>query len=112
MSILTAVVLSLLLTVLLEFLFALLYGVPRDAWKAILVANCISNPIAVLLYETAGAAFPTSEAVVLLAVEISVIVGEGLCYWKQDRIPYPWEFSLLANVFSFCCGQVLLIFFR
>ena len=101
---------ALVLTVLLEGIFALLWGVrsKRDL-GLVALANCITNPLVNVLYRL-GRMWGWPRGPVVLALEVAAVLAEWLCYRRtENAVRYPLLFSLCANAFSFCCGLVLQI---
>ena len=104
MTFLTSLVVSLVLTLLLEGLFACIWGVKgaRD-WELIVLVNVVTNPIVVTLHHcvSSGVAFVT-------LLEVSAVVAEWLAYrkWGQSTRP-AFLFSLCANCFSYFSGVLI-----
>ena len=98
---------SLLLTLLFELAFALLWGLrgKRELTVAALV-NVLTNPPVVLLNFLFRLVVRGTAAGFLLAVmEIAAFAVEGFVYkraWRNGEREYP--FSLCANLCSFLCG--------
>ncbi len=103
---------SLLLTLLLELAFALLFRV-RGKWDLTLVilANILTNPVVVLCHHLTRALLPSFPiAVATLLLEAGAVLIEGLCYQRySQRIPRPYLFSLAANGFSYGMGVLISI---
>ena len=100
------------LTITLEGAFALLWGVreKRDLGLTALV-NCATNPL-VNMGLALGRLWGWPEAPVVLALEAAAVLAEAWCYARtENRIRYPWLFSLCANAFSFSCGLLLQMLF-
>ena len=95
---------SLILTLLLESLFGLIWGVKgkRD-WLLLLLVNVVTNPIVVTLH------YCVSSAWVFTAVlEVSAVLAEWLAYRRWGRTVKPaFLFSLCANCFSYFSGLLL-----
>ena len=95
---------SLFLTLVLEGLFGLIWGVngKRD-WLLLLLVNVVTNPIVVTLH------YCVSSAWVFTAVlEVSAVLAEWLAYRKWGRIVRPaFLFSLCANRFSYFCAMLI-----
>jgi hypothetical protein len=99
---------SLLLTLTLEGLFALLWGVKeRQDWCLLLLVNVVTNPVVVTLYHLLGGGVPLTAA-----LEGSVVLAEALAYqiWGRDTRP-ALLFSLCANCFSYFSGLALNILY-
>ena len=90
---LTNLAISLLLTLLLEELFALAWGL-RGRWELTMVAlmNCLTNPVVVLLHYTA------------------VTLWRWSALSRQLR--HPFRFALLVNLFSYSVGCLLNFLWR
>lgn len=96
----TAFVISLGLTLLLELPFVYLWGLRsrHDLTLAALV-NVLTNPAAVLLHMLGVPALP---------LEAVVIAVEGSCYRARGAaIRHPFRLALLANGFSYGAGCLL-----
>lgn len=94
---------SLVLTLLLEGLFAFCAG-QRTGRRLLLVAlvNTLTNPVVVLLH----ALFPSM--LLTLFLELSAVLVEGFVYKKcADNIRHPFLFSLAINAFSYFSGELL-----
>ncbi len=108
---LTALALSLLLTVLLEEGFALAWGLRgRDELALVALVNCLTNPPVVLLRYTAVTLRGWPVVPVTAALEISAILVEAYCYRRGSRaLKRPLLFAVLANLFSYTAGAALQI---
>ena len=106
---LSALAVSLLLTLLLEEGFALCWGL-RDRRELYLVAlvNCLTNPPAVLLRWSAVLWWALPEWTVILPIEAAVVLIEWLCYRRgSEQLRRPFLFALLCNAFSYSVGCLL-----
>ena len=92
---------SLLLTLILETLFAILAGVcSLRGFALVLLVNCVTNPPVVLLYTL----FPSLPLKIVL--EITVVLTEWLIYRRcADFTHRPLLFSLSSNAFSYLTGE-------
>lgn len=101
---LSALAISLILTLLLEGLFALLWGVrTRRDWLLLLLVNVVTNPIVVSLHWLLGGGVLTTAA-----LECFAVAAEWLAYRQQGRDTRPaFLFSLCANCFSYFSGVLL-----
>lgn len=92
---------SLALTLLLEGLFGLIWGVKgKGDWRLLVLVNVVTNPIVVSLH------YCVSSAVWFVALlEVSAVLAEWLAYrkWGQSTRP-AFLFSLCANCFSYFSG--------
>lgn len=109
----TALLLSLALTLALEYTAALFLGIRgRQDLLLILTVNLLTNPPAVLL-SMIFSALPFSRYLLQLLLEIPVVAGEGLLYQKYGtQISHPWRLSLTANLFSYGTGLALLLLYE
>ena len=101
---LSTLAISLALTLILEGLFALLWGVKtRRDWLLVLLVNVVTNPIVVSLHWLLG-----GGVWVTAALESFAVATEWLAYrqWGRDARP-AFLFSLCANCFSYFSGVVL-----
>lgn len=89
---------SLSLTLIIELMFALIWGVRDKKLWLVVGMNVLTNPAAVTLHFLLPA-FP------VLILEAAVIAAEGLC--ARGIIRRPWLYALLANTVSYCIGLLL-----
>lgn len=95
---------SLLLTLILEGLFAFFIGGIRSGRGMLLtmLVNTLTNPPVVLLYTL----FPSLP--MKLTLEIAVFLIEGLIYKKcSEEIRKPFLYALCINAFSFLSGELI-----
>ena len=100
---LTALLVSLLLTLLLECAFAFVAGA-RTPRRLLLVAlvNVLTNPPVVLLCTL----FPSP--LLTAAMELAAVLTEGLIYRaRADWLRRPFLFSLAINAFSYLTGLLI-----
>ena len=95
---LTSLAVSLALTLILEGLLALLWGVKdRWDWLLLLLVNVVS------LHHLLGGGIALT-----VGLELFAVVSEWLAYRKWGRDTRPaFLFSLCANGFSYCSGVLL-----
>jgi len=108
-ALLTALAISLVLTVLFEVGFYLVIGKrnKKDILLVILV-NTLTNPIVVLLYWIAYFNTNWNTVLVLIPLEVFAVLTEGFIYGRYAQsIKRPFLFSLAANVFSFSLGFII-----
>ena len=118
-ALLTALALSLLLTIALETgLFLVIRnrgkGLP---WKKagnkkdlllVLLVNIITNPVVVLLYWLTMIYMDFSPIIILMPLELFAILLEGYYYKRYGSgFRYPYLFSLAANAFSYGTGVLI-----
>ncbi len=104
MLLLPALGISLLLTLVLEGLFGLIWGIKgkRD-WLLLLIVNVVTNPIVVTLHYCVS-----SFWVVTLVLEIAAVLAEWLAYRRWGRTTHPaFLFALCANCFSYFSGLLI-----
>lgn len=101
---------SLAMTLALELLYALFWGV-RDRRDLILCAlvNVLTNPIVVFIfYYVWYTRPPVRQGWVTLVTEVLAVVTEALLYQRFARsIRRPWLFALSANAFSYAVGELI-----
>ena len=100
---LTALLVSLLLTLLLECAFAFVAGArtPRRLLLVVLV-NVLTNPIVVLLCTL----FPSP--LLTAVMELAAVLTEGAIYRaRADWLRRPFLFSLAINAFSYLTGLLI-----
>ena len=101
---LNALAASLILTLLLEGAYGLLWRVKdRRDWLLLLVVNVVTNPIVVSLYWLVS-----KDWLFVAVLEVSAVLAEWLAYrtWGKDTRP-AFLFALCANCFSFFAGLLL-----
>lgn len=106
---LTALAASLALTLLIEGAFALACGLRgrRELGLAAL-ANCLTNPPAVLFHYTAVRLWHWDPLPAAALLELGAVLAEWLCYRAfSEQIRRPFLFSLAANAISFGAGCLL-----
>ena len=101
---LPALAVSLALTLLLEGLFGLIWGVKgKDDWKLVLLVNAVTNPIVVTLHYCVSSFWGFT-----LLLELSAVAAEYLAYRRWGETTRPaFLFSLCANCFSYFSGVLL-----
>lgn len=101
--------LSLLLTLLLEGLFALLWGLRGwREWAVLALVNLLTNPAVVLLYHLSTGLWGMNALWVTLILECSAVAVEWRCYKLcSDQLKRPFLFALLANTFSYGLGLII-----
>ena len=106
---LTSLVMSLALTLALEELFALIWGLRgRRELGVVALVNVLTNPPVVLLYHTAVGLLGWNVAVVTVVLETAAVLVEWRCYRLcSQQLRRPLLFALLANVFSYGAGRVI-----
>lgn len=109
----TALALSLGLTLVLELTFALLSGVRGRPLLLVALVNLLTNPAVVFFYFLLSQRSALPRMAVQLPLEGAAILTEALCYARCSGrdFPHPWRFSLLANLFSYGTGRLLLSIF-
>lgn len=109
MTLLRALGISLLLTLVLELLFALVWGKrSRHSLALVALVNLLTNPVVVLAHHLALRFTHLPQLWVVLVLEVAAVAVEALCYRKYGRdFTRPWLFAFLANAFSFGIGLVL-----
>lgn len=104
--------LSLLLTLLFEGAYALIFGV--RGWRDLLLValvNILTNPAVVLLHTLGRLYAPWSPVLTLLALETAAVLTEGLIYRRfAAAIPRPMWFALGINAFSYALGELFNLF--
>ena len=100
---------SLALTLVLEELFALLWGLRgRRELTVVALVNVLTNPPVVLLYHIAVGLWGWHAASVTILLEGAAVAVEWRCYRLcSDQLQRPLLFALLANLFSYGAGCVI-----
>lgn len=103
-----SLVLSLLLTLLLEGLFALAWGIRGRDLTLVLLVNLLTNPLAVTAHFLLCRLRALPGPPVVLGIETLVVLSEGLLFRSLgQRISHPWAFALTVNLFSYGTGVLL-----
>ena len=99
------------LTILLESIPVLFVRDRKEWWKASVVCNIVTNPIANVMMLLASALLPSRDWDIpfLLALEITIFFLETFFYHRMLSRSYPacFAFSLAANLISFGFGLCL-----
>lgn len=97
---------SLVLTLVFEEGFALLWGLRgRRELGLVALMNCLTNPPVVLLYHTAAGLWHWNAVLVTLVLEAAAVVVEWQCCRAySEQIKRPFLFALLINLFSYGAG--------
>ena len=106
---LTVLAVSLLLTLVFEEGFALMWGLrgQRELGLTALV-NILTNPPVVLLYYTATGLWRWNAVPVTLVLEAAAVLVEWRCYRAySEQVKRPFLFALLVNLFSYGVGCVI-----
>ncbi len=98
---------SLILTLVLELAFALIWRVERSDLPVAALANLLTNPVVVLCCYAVSRYWPGYLPAATLALELWAVGTEGLIYRLRSRISHPWAFSLCANALSYLVGLLL-----
>ena len=114
LTLLSSLGISLLLTLILEVGFALLWSLRTPGLRAgreltlVVLVNCLTNPVVVLLANTALAYWHWNALWLIPILELAAILVEWLCYRAcSEALRRPFLFSLCANLFSVLTGFVL-----
>ncbi len=106
---LSVLTVSLLLTLLLEEGFALVWGL--RGWRELTVValvNLLTNPAVVLLHHTAAGLWGWNAAAVTAALELTAVLVEWRCYRACSRqLTQPLRFAVLANALSYGAGCII-----
>ena len=100
---------SLILTILLEELFAIVYGV-RNKKDLLLIClvNILTNPAVVLCYYLLMNYTPFYSGIIILVLEALVILVEYYYYKTYGKgIRHPLQFAAYINLFSYGVGKIL-----
>jgi len=100
-GLLTSLVISLVLTILLEEIFAVTVGI-RDKRDLILIGlvNVVTNPFVVLVYYLAVLYTSISLLLIIILLEIIAVFVEALYFKNYGKtFRHPFLFSLSAKLF-------------
>lgn len=100
---------SLLLTLIFEEVFALLWGLRgKRELTVIALVNILTNPVVVLTYHTCTGLFGWPAVPVTAVLEIGAVLVEWRCLHAcSEQLKRPLLFAILANAFSYGFGLVL-----
>ena len=108
MRLIGLLVVSLALTLMLERLFASLWGVEKRDVPLVYMVNVITNPIVVFLDFAILPSLPIASSLTILILEVIVVCVEGQMYaTRANAIHFPRLFALCANLFSYTSGLLL-----
>ncbi len=100
---------SLLLTLVFEEGFALVWGLRgRRELGLVALVNVLTNPPVVLLYYTATGLWHWNAVLVTVALEAAAVLVEWRCYRAySEQVKQPFLFALVINLFSYGAGCVI-----
>lgn len=102
-------IISLGLTLFLELLLALLWGIRKRDLLLVVLVNLLTNPLVVF---THGLLLPHGFLLHTVLPELCAVATEAAIYCrKKNRIPQPVLFGVLANGFSYGAGVLLQLIF-
>lgn len=106
---LTVLAVSLLLTLVFEEGFALVWGLRgRRELGLVALVNMLTNPPVVLLYYTAAGLWHWNAVLVTVALEAAAVLVEWRCYRAySEQVKRPFLFALVINLFSYGAGCVI-----
>lgn len=106
--------LSLALTLVLEELFALLWGLRgRRELGTVALVNVLTNPPVVLLYHTAVGLLGWNAMVVTAVLETAAVLVEWRYYRLcSQQLRRPFLFALLTNLCSYVTGQLITLLYN
>lgn len=105
MALFLSMLTALSLTLVLELLFALVWGIRRKGLLLVFLMNVMTNPAANLLHYIAVTRMGLPALWVVLFLELAVVIAEGFCC--KDMIRRPWLFAVLINAFSYTIGLLI-----
>lgn len=105
MILLRSLAISLALTLVLELLFALVWGVRKKGLLLVALMNILTNPAVVTLHFLCTSLLGWVGFLPVLILEAAAILVEGFCC--RGMIQKPWLFALCINLFSYGVGELL-----
>jgi len=108
-ALLTALAISLILTLALETGFFFVTG-KRDKKDLLLVilVNIITNPVVVMIYWLTMLHTDLNAVIIIIPLEVFAVLTEGYHYKKYgSSFKRPYLFSLAANIFSYGTGMLI-----
>lgn len=114
MLIFYAVVISLVLTLILEEGFAFLVGFRKGhALKHVMIANVLTNPAVVLIHYLVQYMLPRHLLLITALLEMAAVIAEWRYYrFYLKELQHPFLFSLMANLFSYSMGCFINFLFK
>jgi len=111
-ALLTALGISLALTLALETGFFLLLGKRnKKDLLLLLLVNVLTNPVVVLTYWLAVLYTAWNAVIIIIPLEVLAMLIEGRYYKKYGcDFKHPYLFSLAANIFSYGTGLLIQFF--
>ena len=99
---------SLLLTIMLELVFALIFKVHGRTLIIVILVNVLTNPAVVVLYLLLCRYFSLPALCVVPVLEIGAVICEAAIYkYRCEAIRHPFIFAFSANIFSYFCGALI-----
>lgn len=105
-----ALLLSLLLTELIELPVLALLGFRGRELVIAALANVVTNPAVVFLHAAAASQTNLPEWLVILVLEVSAVLIEALIYKKATDRKRPLLDSFIANAVSYSIGLIFTTF--
>lgn len=105
-----ALLISLLLTEIIELPILFFLGFRGKELAVGLLANIATNPAVVFLHALAGAYTRIPEWLVILVLEVSAVLAEALIYKKATGRKRPLLVSFIANAVSYSVGLCITTF--
>lgn len=118
MNLLTGLAMSLLLTLVIELLVALPFGITKkQSFLVVVLVNVLTNPTVVYTYYVITAIWSLTRSTQLwiqLFLELVVILVEASMYAKYTKeqiltIRHPVRYAICANVLAWAAGLVLVV---
>ena len=104
-DLLQSMAIALCLTLILELLFALFWGVRKRGVLLVVLMNLLTNPAVNLLHAIAVFLLGWPPIWVVPILEAAAIIAEGFCC--THMIKRPWLFAVLVNGFSYTMGVII-----
>jgi hypothetical protein len=100
---------SLVLTIVLELIFAFIAGIRnKKDFMLVTLVNILTNPPVVLAYYLFTYYTMWNKVVVIIPLEILAILVEAYYYKSYGKnFRHPLVFSLFANAISLCIGTMI-----
>ncbi len=105
MSLIIPMAWALGLTLLLELVFALAWGLRKEKLLMVVLMNILTNPAANILYSFMTVYLGWPKLWPAIVLEAAAVAIEGLCC--KDFIEKPWTFAAAVNAFSYITGLLL-----
>lgn len=111
-DILLSLAISLLATLIIEEIIALIWKCSLKDQLIIALSNCVTNPIVVFAFIVLVLYLNANRILVSCVLELSATAAEAFLFRKISDIKRPVLFSVTANAVSYFLGLTVSLFLR